>query len=261
MAGRANVFAIHSWEDAVLCRRLEKLLRDADPDLAHYSVLPERALQGTPDEVMRSIESRIGFATAVVVVNSPGLHKRRTANLEMEAAVALDKRIVVVQPHSNFRQPIPQVLHGHIYRVTKWQSDVVGRAIRGEYPHDTRVFDIAEKADRRALIGIISASVAVVSFLVVVRSVGEWRAWQRELAAGGVELRWNNDATRTVVNNAALGLSIGFLVGLLTADLKSAAYIAGAGAAIGAAVGARSVYRASVLGTGPVRVLTVQPGP
>ena len=55
MHGRANVFAIHSWDDADATRRIEELLRVADPSLAHYSVLPERALQGTSEEVEQSI--------------------------------------------------------------------------------------------------------------------------------------------------------------------------------------------------------------
>ncbi|MDC0681552.1 hypothetical protein [Sorangium atrum] len=96
MHGRANVFAIHSWDDADALRRMEGLLRVADPSLAHYSVLPERALQGTSEEVERNITHRIAVATAVVVMNTPGLHQRETATFEMETAVRMGKRIIVV---------------------------------------------------------------------------------------------------------------------------------------------------------------------
>lgn len=46
MPQRANVFAIHSWDDAEHCRRMETLLRASDPDLAHYTVSPERPILG-----------------------------------------------------------------------------------------------------------------------------------------------------------------------------------------------------------------------
>jgi hypothetical protein len=258
MDRRANVFAIHSWEDADACRRMEELLRASDPALAHYSVLPERALAGTPKEVAESITTRIGFATAVVVMNTPQLHRRATATFEMETAVRLGKRIVVVQPPGEFQQPVPQMLDGHVYRYATWRSDVVGRAIRGEYPQDGRVFDIAEVADRRALVGILAAGVGVVSFAVLTRVASGFLALKRDLAAEGIELRWENEHTEVVLGYALCGAAIAGLFGALSGDEKAALFAAGAGAAIGAVVGAHRVYKACLLGSAHLRVLAVE---
>ncbi|WP_437299420.1 hypothetical protein [Sorangium sp. So ce426] len=259
MHARANVFAIHSWDDADVLRRMEELLRVADPSLAHYSVPPERALQGTSEDVERNITHRISVATAVVVMNTPGLHQRETATFEMETAVRMGKRIVVVQPHGNFDLPVPQVLDGRVYRYAAWRSDVVGRAIRGEYPQDGRVFDLAEVVDRRVLIGILAAGVATVSFIVIARASSALQALQQDLAARGIDLHWDGEATRTVIQHTLVGASVGLLLGALTGDGKAALYIAAGGAAIGAAAGVHRVYNARLIGTTHLRVPTIEP--
>ncbi|MGK3982336.1 hypothetical protein WME99_04830 [Sorangium sp. So ce136] len=259
MHGRANVFAIHSWDDADALRRMEELLRVADPSLAHYSVLPERAIQGTSEDVERSIAHRIAVATAVVVVNTPGLHQRETATFEMETAVWMGKRIIVVQPYGNFELAVPQVLDGHVYRYATWRSDVVGRAIRGEYPQDGRVFDLAEVSDRRVLIGTLAAGVAAASFMVIARTASALQALQQDLAARGIDLRWDGEVTRTVVEHTLLGAGIGLLLGALSGDGKTAVYAAAGGAAIGAAAGIHRVYNARLIGTTHLRVLALEP--
>lgn len=260
MKPRANVFAIHSWDDAEQCRRMQALLRASDPDLAHYTVPPERLITGDPTTVAASLEARIQFATAVVVINSPGLHRREWSDFEMKTAVRLRKRIVVVQPDRQFNLPIPAVLDGHVYRFAGWRSDVVGRAIRGEYPYDARRFDIAESAERRLLVGVLSAGVAAVSFAVAWATARDWKALSDELSAAGVQLRWSPADTSAVVDGAIMGaLAGGLLVGVLTRDMRSALFAAGAGLALGAAVGARKVYRARLLGSRELRVLTIEP--
>lgn len=260
MAERVNIYAIHSWDNPDSCRRMEQLLRESDPSLVHYSVLPERALEGTPEEVRENITKRISFATAVVVMNSPGLHKRRTASFEMETAIRMGKRIVLVQPPDNFRQPIPAMLDGHVYRYAGWRSDVVGRAVRGEYPHDGRVFDIAEDADRRALVGILTAGVSATSFLISTKVVGAYRTLQRELAEAGVDLRWSKNDTASVFGCVFVGaLAVGGLTALVSRDAKTALLAGVAGGAIGATVGIYRVYSAHLLGTSHLRVLVIGP--
>ncbi len=255
---RANLFSIHAWDNADNLHRLEELLRASDPALAHYSLPPERAIPGTDAQVRASIESRIAFSTAVVVVNSPGLHERELSTFEMETAVALNKRIVLVQPHDDFQLPVPAVLDGHVYYHAPWRSDVVGRAIRGEYPADGRVFDIAEVAERRVIIGWLSAGVAAASFGVIVRTVSALQALQRELAEVGVTLRWRSEDSRSVGEHAVMGaLIVGGITALITGDAKTALYAAGAGAAAGAAIGVHRVYQAQLLGTAELRILTV----
>ncbi|MCK6565118.1 MAG: hypothetical protein L6Q80_10255 [Dehalococcoidia bacterium] len=260
MPERANVFAIHSWHEADLCRRLEDLLRGADQGLAHYSVLPERALAGSPDEVARQIAHRISVATAVLVVNTPGLHRRPTAGLEMQMAVNMDKRIVVVQPHGAFDQPVPQVLDGHVYRYATWRSDVVGRAIRGEYPQDCRVFDIAEVADRRTLVAALSAGIAVASFVVIIATASAFTALQRDLATQGVDVRWDDhDSSRKVLAHTLIGGAIGGFLGALSGDGKTALAVAAGGAAIGAALGVHRAYSARFIGAANRKVLFMEP--
>lgn len=259
MKKRTNVFTIHAWDEAPACRRMEDLLRASHPDLAHSTVLPERAINGAPLEVRRSIEGRIKFASAVVVVNTPGLHQRPTASFEMKTAVSMGKRIVVVQPPGDFRAPVPAELAGHVYRFAPWRSDVVGRAIRGEYPQDERIFDIAEVADRRALLAVLAAGVAAVSFAVVIETANAMRAFGHDLASYGVELRWNETDTGIVLERALYGAVVGTLLGALSGDGRTTLYAACAGAAIGAAAGVNRVYRAKLIGSTQTRVLTIEP--
>lgn len=255
---RQNVFAIHSWEDAERCRRMESLLRATHQNMAHYTILPERALSGTPDQVAEDIVGRIGFATSVVVINTPGLHRRATARLEMQAAVRMRKRIVVVQPHGSFEQPIPADLNNRIYRVAPWRSDVVGRAIRGEYPQDGRVFDVAELADRRALVGILSAGVVFASFAVIVHDLMQLRRLRQDLSRVGVNLEWDGNIASAAGASAWLGGAIGACLGLLSGDRQTALLLAGAGALVGAASAAHHVYKARLLGAQQLRILTVE---
>jgi hypothetical protein len=258
--GRANVFAIHSWINPDVCRRLVELLRDADPNLAHYSILPERALGGNMFEILRNIEHRIRLATAVLIVNTPDLYKRETARYEMETAVRMGKRIVVVQPHGEFATPIPAVINGHVYKYAPWRSDVVGRAIRGEYPGDGRVFDIAEVAARRDIVALLAAGVAAMSCVVIIRDLVMLDRLRDELRAQGVVLQWSGDDTATVVKNAlGVGAAAGLIAGLLTGDLKTALWCAAGGLATGAAVGVHRVYRAHLLGEGQHQVLVIEP--
>ncbi|MDC0681553.1 hypothetical protein [Sorangium atrum] len=135
----------------------------------------------------------------------------------------------------------------------------MGRAIRGEYPQDGRVFDLAEIADRRVLISILAAGVATVSFVVIARAASAFQALQQDLAARGIDLRWDGEATRTVVEHAVVGAGIGLLLGALSGDGRTAFYAAAGGAAIGAATGVHRVYNARLIGTTHLRVLTIEP--
>ena len=256
MGQRANVFVVHSWDDADACRRMEGRLRKSDPDLAHYTLTPERALPGRREEVLRGIRNRIKTANAVVVLNTPGLHKRESSRFEMQTAVRMKKRIVLVQPHGNFQLPVPAELKGNVYRHATSRSDVIGRAIRGEYPQDGRVFDVAEVADRRSLASILSAGVAAVSFIVIARDL---TVLKRDLASRGIKLVFEGEEMQEVAAHAAVGALIGCLIGALSGDGKTALATTLAGASVGAAVGFRRVYKARLLGNGPLKVLTVEP--
>ena len=237
---------------------MEELLRESDPSLAHYTVPPERALGGTPEEVLESIVNRITTATAVLVVNTPGLHTKPTAKFEMNTSVDFGKRIVVVQPPGQLDLAIPEALDGHVYRYAPWRSDVVGKAIRGEYPRDDRIFDLAEVADRREIVAILAMGVAACSFLVFADAISGLHALNRELAAAGVRMDWSWQDTGDVVGGFVLGSLVLGAIGLLSGDALIAGMAAIAGGLGGAAFATHSVYRAKLHGTRRLQVLSIR---
>lgn len=257
---RHNLFVVHSWDEAGTYTRMNELLAGHDAGVANYSVPPWKAVPGPDDVVLASIDRRIQTASAVVVLNTPGLHRRPTSGYEMHRSVEMGKRIVVLQPHGAFDQSIPQVLDGNIYRVSSWRGDVLGRAIRGEYPYDGRVFDVAEVVDRRELVGGIAALVGIGSFLVIGATLSRRKELADELAAIGIRLDWTGSEVASVAGPALGGaLVAGVLTALVTRDAKSAAMAAMAGGAAGAAYGLVGVYRSRLLGTQRLQVLTLEP--
>lgn len=254
---RANVFIVHSWEEPEAHRRMVELLSNQTTGLAHYSIPAWRPLEGPRDEVAASIRMRIQMATAVVVLNTPGLHKRDWSRFEMETAAAMGKRIVVVQPHHEYDLPIPGALRDKVYYLAPWRGDVVGRAIRGEYPPGQPVYDIAEVADRRRLVGYLAAAVTAVSVYVVGTTAIALDTLRRDMAAQGMELRL--DAVGTVAGFALIGAGVGLFLGALSGDEETMLCAAGAGAAAGAAVGIRRVYTAKLTEARGMQLLTLTP--
>jgi hypothetical protein len=257
MSNRKNLFVIHSWAEPETYARAMELVHARESGIADYSVPPWKAIE-RPSEVEASIRSRIATASTVVVLNTPGLHKRNVSSLEMEIAASMDKRIVVLQPHGNFWQPIPQVLDGRVYRVTAWRGDVLGRAIRGEYPYDGRIFDIAEKSERRQIVKLLSAGVGVLSLALLLRTFASYRELAQELAAEGIQFDHGLATAGDVAKGAVVGaILVGGITALLTEDAKAALWAAAAGGAIGAAVTAARTYQAALHGTSSVRVLAL----
>lgn len=256
---RSNVFVIHSWEEADAYARMKELLAARESGLADFSVPPWKALPGPDDEIAASIDNRIQRASAVVVLNTPQLHHREWSSYEMTRAVEMNKRIVVLQPHGEFEQSIPQVLDGNVYRVAPWRSDVLGRAIRGEYPQDGRVFDISEVLERRELVKLAAGTVGFVSLLVAVKTAAEMKRLTEELAKNGMQLAWTNaEIAQVAIPALAVGFATMTLTALFTRDAKSALMAGVAGATAGATYGLLNVHRARVLGTKQLRVLTVE---
>lgn len=258
MPTRRNIFLIHSWDDAETYQEAVDLLKVRDAGLADYSVPPWRELQGSAAEIERQIRSRISSATAVVVVNSVGLHRRDWSGREMAIAVELDKPIVVLQPRREFWLPIPQVLDGSIYRVSSWRGDALGRAVRGEAPQDTRVFDIAELRDRLEIVKMLAAGVACCSLVAIATSLYAREQLVRDLAAHGVRIDWTPDNTaiaRFALSGAALG---GVTAAICTRNVTGAVLGALAGGLGGAALGTTLVYRAAVHGTRDLRVVALE---
>ena len=262
METRNNIFCIHSWDDADSYERMRLLLAANESGIADYSVPPWKAVEGDDDVVEERLRFRIQLATAVVVINSPGLHRREVSGVEMRAATEMNKRIIVLQPHDNFHHPIPDALTGKIYRVCRWRSDVLGRAIRGEYAQDSRVFDTAEMVDIRELATLIAFCTGAASFGVIAHHYERFVELERELATWGVTLDWRNTMADEMVTAALVGAALSaVVVGLLTRDMKATMLAAAGGGLVGAAVGAHRAYRACLHGTGHLRVLTIEPCP
>lgn len=258
MPERRNVMFIHSWAEPQLYHRAQDLVKAYDSGIADYSVPAWDPIPGPDRDVEASIRSRISTATAVVVINTDGLHRREGSSFEMKTAVEMGKRIIVLQPDGNFRQPIPKALDGAVYRFASWRSGVLGRAIRGEYPHDGRVFDIAELVDRKSMIQCLAVGAGVVSLAVLAWTAASYRRLAEELAAAGVQLEWSPKAKVDLAAHVAGGaLLVGGITALLTGDVESTVVGAVGGALVGAAVSSVRTYQAMLHGTSRIRVLAL----
>ena len=259
MGQRKNIFVIHGWEEADRYARITELLDTREAGIADYSVPPWRSIGGSFADVAASLRQRIKTATAVLVINDSRLHKRPFSGFEMEASVEEHKRIIVVQPHHDFSHPIPKVLDGHLYRVAPWRADVVGRAIRGEYPQDGRVFDISEKADRRGIVRALVLGTGAFSLAVLIKRTVDLRNLERELAADGIALDLKAPPQPTIGGSVATGAVVaGGLTYLLTRDLKASAWAAAGGAGIAAAWATSRRYKAVLHGSQQLRSLSVE---
>lgn len=260
MSGRSNIFVIHSWDESDNYERAKSLLTAKESGLADYSVPSWRPIVGSDDRVAESLRARILAASAVIVLNTDGLHKRPFSSMEMAMAAGLDKRIIVLQPHGDFRQPIPAALDGHVYRVVPWRSDVLGRAIRSEYPYDKRIFDVAEQADRRLIVKILAATAGAISLILLVRSVADYYQLDRELRGRGIYTTNGSFSSKTVACAGLVGAIVaGGITALITEDKESTLWAAVSGSIAGAAIGAAMQYQAILYGTQEIRVLTSVP--
>jgi len=254
-----NIFMIHSWEESQTYLQMIRLLKKGSSKISDYSVPPWKAVEGSDTVIKESINSRISTATAVVVLNTPKLHKRPMSNYEMEVAVAMGKRIVVLQPHKNFWQPIPAILDDHLYRVAPWRSDVLGQAIRGEYPQDGRVFDIAEETERRAVVKTICLAGSIISIALIIKSATAFKKLAKDLEKEGVKLDFTKTGAKVLKFAAGGALVASTLAAILTRDTEAASSAAIAGGLVGAAFGGYRVYRAALNGTSHLRILSITP--
>lgn len=258
MATRNNIFMVHSWDESDSYEQARSLLLSKESSLADYSIPHWQPVEGSEAEVKASIRARISWASAVIVLNTAGLHRRPFSAFEMQQAAELNKRIIVLQPHRKFGHPIPAALDGAVYRVVPWRGDVLGRAVRCEYPYDNRVFDVAEKADRRRIVQILAAVTGAASLLVLSRTASAFTSLREDLQKQGITLTVGSFSTEDMMSTALAGaLLAGGITALATRDLSSACWGAAAGAVFGACLNANDQYRALLHGTQDLRVLTM----
>ncbi|MCB9729127.1 MAG: TIR domain-containing protein [Deltaproteobacteria bacterium] len=246
---RCNIFVVHSWHDGDLYDRMLDLLRAREAGLADYSVPAHRPLEGTDTEIEASIVQRMRTATAVVVLNSPGLGNSAWCDFELCAAVEMSKRVVVLQPHATPDAPAPRRLRESDPAVVPWRSDSLGRAIRGEWAPRPRVHDLAERADRAAIVKAVSSAAASLSILVLYRDARELDALRADFASLGYQLVWTAGARREVARSAGLGALIGAALGaLLGSGGRHTLVGAAAGGLAGLARGHSRVVEATLSG-------------
>jgi hypothetical protein len=183
-------------------------------------------------ELIASLDMRIRMATHIIVLVSRDLADSPCCKLEIEIARRYRKPIIAVYPNGEFGSPIPKVLDGELYRAIGWRGNALERAIRGEYPVESRVFEISQEVARRkgvALLGTLAAGSAVLFGLQLEREVALLR---RELLAAGMAVPEPEKANlaKWAIDGALWGLGVSALLGGREADLVI-------GAAIGTALG------------------------
>jgi hypothetical protein len=255
---RRNLFLIHAWDDAATYAAAIDLLKSRDSGLADYSIPPWRGLEGSAREVDDAIRARLAVSSAVIVVNSPGLHRRPWSTREMTHSTMMDKRIVVLQPRDNFHLPIPEALDGHVYRVSSWRGDALGKAVRGEYPRDGRAFDIAEAVDRRELVERITMGVGAVSFVVLMPTLAASARLRADLAAAGVTLHPADELPTVAAFGVGGAIAGGGLAAAYTRDPWMGLLGAVAGGMAGVALGTTVSYHAALHGSRTLRVLSLE---
>jgi hypothetical protein len=161
----------------------------------------------------------------------------------MKQAVAMNKRIIVVQPHGEPNSPIPKALDGAFYKVTPWRSDVVGKAIQGHYQQDERVFDIAEIVERRLPIQITSGAATMVSFILLVREFRKWVELRQELDNQSICMPGSTATAITITVSTFLGAVLAGLLALSASRDPFTAFLAAlAGGLTGAVIGSKLAH-------------------
>jgi hypothetical protein len=203
-------------------------------------------------ELRASLDMRIRMSTHVIVLVSHDLAKSSTCRLEIETARLYNKPIVAVYPHGTFGGPIPKVLDGALYRAIGWRANALERAIRGDYPVESRVFDISEDADRRkgvVLIGTLAAGTAV---LFGVQLESEVRQLRDELRAAGIAVP-EPEPKKTVELTIAGALGGAGIAALLGARRPQELLVgAGIGGALGFGAGKAADAKAALRRLGPL---------
>jgi hypothetical protein len=229
--------------------------------VVNRSVDPWDPLPVPTPELRASLDMRIRVSTHVIVLISDDLAQSPTCKLEIETARRYNKPIIAVYPNGAFGGPIPKVLDGGLYRAIGWRGDALERAIRGEYPIESRVFDFSEDVDRRqglALVGSLAAGSAV---LFGVELESEVRQLREELRAAGIAVpEAERKKTREWTIVGALG---GLAVSALLGARRSQELVVGAGigGALGFGMGKAADAKAALCRLGPlVEVLKLSGG-
>jgi len=188
-------------------------------------------------ELAEALDNRIRWSSVVIVLVTEDLHRGAWVRFEIETARKYGKPIVAVYPNGEFGSPMPRALSESMYRAIGWRGNALEKAIRGEYPPDARIFDIAEDVDRRSAVRWTLAASAGAVLLLAGATQAHVAQLREDLHASGISvpsLPRSDYVVPWTIGGALAGLALDALLGgrgagLLIGTLAGGAMGAGAG--------------------------------
>jgi hypothetical protein len=214
--------------------------------VVNKSIDPWNPPQIPDHELLDSLHMRIRTSTHVLVPVTDGLEKSRWCKIELQIAAHYDKPVIAVFPPGKFGAPIPRALDEGLYRAVGWRGGALERAIRGDYPPDSRVFDIMEDVQRARAVAILGAAVAGASLLLWGASDVKLNRLRAELRAAGIAVPEPQTApvAPLVVGGVLLGALAGSLLGSKRSHIVAGALLGGAASyGAGKTINARAEIR------------------
>lgn len=257
--GRRRVFISHAFASVGQYAALLDRLSAHNYDVYNHSIPFWNPVDACGQELAAAIERKMRGCHVVLVLVTPGIHNSAWIEYEMRLAQAFGKRVIGVWPHGDKGQPIPQLLDQQLSRMVGWNGPALIKAIEGEHPADTRVFDIAEIEDKKRIVRYL-VSGASIGVLVLIGTRDLWMQWlNRALKPKGISLRLEEVPDGPgVVGPALIGSAVGLVAAAFTGKPReNMAPMMLVGGAIGAGVGVVASYRLHVLRSSGAQVIDV----
>jgi hypothetical protein len=220
--------------------------------VANRSVPAWSPLDATGPELESALENRIRAASRVIVLVTDDLHKSPCVRFEIDTARKHRKPIIAVYPNGRFGQPMPRALGDGLYRAIGWRGNALEKAILGDYPPDSRVFEFAEDVDRRSVVHWTLGASAGAALLIAGATHDRVEQLRRELQVSGVSvppLERGPFVTPWMIGGAVTGLLVDALLGGKGWSLVAGAL---AGGAMGAGTGLIHHAHAELRQLGPL---------
>lgn len=259
---KIHLYVSHSFDHADKYDRIIEFVRGEEVPLADFSVPVWKQIDGDRDAVLSGIAERIRRCNRVLVLLTDEAHKSPYIEFEVQVARELGKPIIGVYPHGRNEGAIPGFVAEGVYKNVGWTRGSIARALRLEYPPETRVFDIAEVEERRELVTSIGIAAGVFTAILAGFTVARYRRLQAELAQQGINIV--GDDGPGLLETAAQPIVVGALAGTAAMGMMfgtKKAMVAGAaiGGGIGAAIGVDRYYRARIVMLGELAKLELMP--
>lgn len=259
---RLHIYLSHSFDHADKYERVLEFARDEGMPVANFSVPVWRQIPGDLQAVRSAISERILRSNRVLVLVTDEIHKSPFIDFEVKVARELGKPIIGIFPNGANEGPIPQFLNGAYYRMVGWRRGALAKALLGEYPPDSRVFDIAELEERRKVLSLIGGTAGIVSFMVAGASALNFARLKQELTQRGIVIIDGKGPSlfRTVVPTTLGSALVGAAVmGACVGTPKAIAAGALLGGGIGAGIGLNKYYRVQINLLGALARMELRP--